>query len=105
MARNIKTGLGRRQSPMAQFDRLPPDLRQWLATAILPWSVHSVLRHWNAAMQTANGDTYHARTLMTQIEARCIARDALHIWDGQHPSAAPANSGQRPARRATQFQP
>ena len=90
---------------MAQFDRLPPDLRQWLATAILPWSVHSVLRHWKTAMHSANGDADHARALMSQIEARCIARDALLVWDGQHPAAAPANSSQRPARRAAQFRP
>lgn len=90
---------------MAQFDRLPPDLRQWLATALLPWSVHSVLKHWNAALQRAQGNTDQARAALSQLEARCIARDAAHIWGKTHPAATPANSPLRPARRTTQFRP
>ncbi|TVP97793.1 MAG: hypothetical protein EA338_08975 [Roseinatronobacter sp.] len=99
MARNIKTALGRRQSPMSQFDRLPPDLRQWLATAILPWSVHSVLKHWNAALHCAQGNTDQARARLSQIEARCIARDAAHIWGDQHPAAAHAPTARRTAQQ------
>ena len=105
MARNIKTGLGRRHSPMAQFDRLPRELRQWLATAALPWSATSALRHWQTALQQTGGDTDHARAHLSRLEANCIARDAAQIWGSLHPAAAPANSPLRPARRATQFRP
>lgn len=105
MARNIKTALGRRHSPMAQFDRLPPDLRQWLATAILPWSVHSVRQQWNAALQRAQGDTDQARAQLSQLEARCIARDAAQIWGEQHPAAALAQTSGRSGKRAARFRP
>ena len=90
---------------MSHFDRLPPDLRQWLATAILPWSVHSVLKHWNAALQRAQGNTDQARALLSQMEARCIARDAAHIWGDQHPAAAFAQTARRSGKRAVQFRP
>jgi len=100
MARNIKTRLCRRHSPMAQFDQLPRELRQWLATAILPWSAQSVLKHWKAALLRAGGDTQRACALLSELEARCIARDASRIWGALHPAAAPANITHRPSRRA-----
>lgn len=38
---NLRSSLKRRSrqgDAMARFDRLPPDLRRWLAQAALPWS-------------------------------------------------------------------
>jgi hypothetical protein len=36
---------------MASYDRLPRDLRLWLAEAALPWSARSVLRLWQRALK------------------------------------------------------
>ena len=38
-------------NPMSAYDRLPPDLRTWLAGAALPWSAASVLRIWQRALK------------------------------------------------------
>lgn len=46
------TGLrtrARRGNPMEIYDRLPGDLRQWMAGACLPWSPHSCLKIWRNA--------------------------------------------------------
>ncbi len=34
---------------MRDFDRLPPELRAWLAQATLPWSPQSAKRIWQRA--------------------------------------------------------
>lgn len=39
----------RRSDPMTCFDNLPPELRRWLAEAILPWSPISCRRLWDRA--------------------------------------------------------
>ncbi|ESQ13778.1 MAG: hypothetical protein JKP98_25960 [Rhodobacteraceae bacterium] len=48
MARNRgATSLRRKrrsEDPMREFDRLPANLRAWLANAILPWRPRSVQR-------------------------------------------------------------
>lgn len=85
---------------MAQFDQLPRELRQWLATAILPWSAKSVLKHWKSALLRAGGDKGRACALLSELEARCIARDASLIWGACHPAATPANTARRPSPRA-----
>ncbi|MQY41756.1 hypothetical protein GG681_03830 [Epibacterium sp. SM1969] len=46
------TGLrtrARRGNPMEIYDRLPGDLRQWMAGACLPWSPSSCLKIWRNA--------------------------------------------------------
>ncbi|WP_260349929.1 DUF6525 family protein, partial [Alloyangia mangrovi] len=35
---------------MSAYDRLPPELRAWLAQAALPWSPRSALRAWRGAL-------------------------------------------------------
>ncbi|MGR3703646.1 MAG: DUF6525 family protein [Paracoccaceae bacterium] len=56
---NLASSLSRRRrarparDPMAEYDRLPPDLRRWLATAALPWSPASARRAWARAMAKA----------------------------------------------------
>ncbi len=62
----------RNSDPMAAFDRLPADLRAWLAEAALPWS--------------ARPD--RARDRMNRAEARSLARDAARVWGPQYPLAA-----------------
>ena len=45
MRGNLVTSLRRRRRscPITQYDRLPPELRHWLAQAALPWSPVSAL--------------------------------------------------------------
>ena len=95
MAAARKTGGGRnlrstlrhraRQNPMRDFDALPPELRQWLHGAALPWSPRSVRRIWDKALTRARGDHAKALALIVQIEAALVARDAQRIWGAAHP--------------------
>ncbi|SIR14356.1 hypothetical protein SAMN05421641_12714 [Paracoccus thiocyanatus] len=77
--RNLATRLRCRRSaqPMARYDRLPPDLRRWLAQAALPWSAAPALRLWRRALRETGGDALAARARMDAAEARTLARDSL----------------------------
>lgn len=99
MARNIVTRLRRRHGSMAQYDRLPPELRGWLARAALPWSPQSALRLWQRQLRAACGDVDAARAALSRAEARLIARDARQIWGEAYPAHDPV-SAPRSARRA-----
>lgn len=79
---NLATSLKRRSRgrAMDRYDRLPPDLRRWLAGAALPWSPCSVLRLWRRLRQECAGDAEAIRRRMDQAEARMLARDAPGIW-------------------------
>ncbi|NDV49505.1 MULTISPECIES: DUF6525 family protein [unclassified Salipiger] len=58
---------------MSAYDRLPPDLRAWLAQAALPWSPRSALRAWRGALaRTGCADAAAAR--LSAIEARHLER-------------------------------
>ena len=61
---------------MAEYDRLPPALRRWLATAVLPWSPRSALRIWRAA---GSGDVDRALARLAAAEAATLAREARTI--------------------------
>lgn len=65
---------GRAGDPMRAYDRLPPDLRRWLAQAALPWSPRSCARLWEKAHRKGLGPDA-ARDLLSRIEARTLARD------------------------------
>ncbi|MFO7770576.1 MAG: DUF6525 family protein, partial [Roseovarius gahaiensis] len=54
---------------MAEFDRLPPAARRWLAQAVLPWSARSVRRLWGRALRDAGGDEAAALACLDQAEA------------------------------------
>ncbi len=82
---------------MAQYDRLPPPLRAWLAQAALPWSPRSALRLWQRHLRDAGGDTARVCAALSATEARLIARDAARIWGAAHPVAA--NGADAPALR------
>lgn len=88
--RNARTTLKRRVrpgDPMAHYDRLPGELRAWLAQAALPWSPRSALRAWEASLRRCRGDRALACALLSGIEARQIRRDARRMWGEGHPSA------------------
>ncbi|MFK7751861.1 MAG: DUF6525 family protein [Sedimentitalea sp.] len=64
----------RHANPMRSYDALPEPLRNWLATAALPWSPASAHRVWNRA--TAKGlSPQDALQILTQTEQRTLARD------------------------------
>lgn len=66
----------RAASPMAEFDRLPPPLRRWLARAALPWSPRSVARTY-ARARAALGSEEAALAELDRIERRRIGSGGL----------------------------
>ena len=72
--------------PMREYDRLPPELRAWLATALLPWRPRSARKAFERAMQ-ATQDPARALDRLDAIERRQVARDARGIWGAGHPFA------------------
>lgn len=73
---------------MAQHDRLPPDLRAWLAQAALPWSAQSALKLWQRKLRAAGDDPTAAKAALSRAEAAMIARDAARVWGMDHPAAS-----------------
>ncbi|MBY8978319.1 hypothetical protein KHP62_21110 [Rhodobacteraceae bacterium NNCM2] len=71
---------------MREFDRLPPDLRAWLATAVLPWRPRSVRRAFDEALSRTN-DRSRALRELDRLQDRLIARDARKIWGQDYPCA------------------
>ena len=71
---------------MRDYDRLPPDLRGWLATALLPWRPKSALRAFNAAFARTR-DRRRALRELDLLQARLVARDARKVWGESHPLA------------------
>lgn len=72
---------------MREFDRLPAELRTWLAAAVLPWRPRSVRRAYERAL-ALTGDSAHALKALDRLQARLVAKDANVIWGGDHPVAA-----------------
>lgn len=86
MSGNLTSPRARRRAtdPMAAFDRLPPDLRSWLAEAALPWSAASVLRLWQRAIRET-GCAKAARDRLARAEAKTLAREAARVWGQAYP--------------------
>lgn len=72
--------------PMSAYDRLPPDLRTWLAEAALPWSAASVLRLWQRAIRET-GCAKAARDRLARAELKTLAREAARVWGSAYPQA------------------
>lgn len=78
--RNLNSRLKRRRragDPMQAYDALPPDLRQWLAAACLPWSPASALRIWTKA--GGRRDPAAATARLDAAEQAMLKRDA-RVW-------------------------
>ena len=74
--RNLNSRLPRRRqaNPMDQFDRLPSELRRWIANAALPWSSASCLKIWRSAQRSgASLPQIYAR--LEQAEQRMLAKE------------------------------
>lgn len=85
--KNLKTSLRRRRAsnPMADYDALPTELRQWLSGAALQWSAASVRRAWRKALRGQGGCAQRAITRMDEIERALLARDARAVWGEGYP--------------------
>ncbi|MCZ4352801.1 DUF6525 family protein [Roseovarius aestuarii] len=80
---NARTSLPRSKrggNPMAMYDRLPSDLREWLRQAALPWSPRSALRVWRAALKKHGNDRAAAHAYLNQIELKALKRDFGKVW-------------------------
>lgn len=88
MARNLATSLRRRNRlrPMERYDRLPAELRQWLACAALPWSPHSALRLWTRLCRECGNDAEAIRRRLERAEAQMLAKDAAKVWGAAYPT-------------------
>jgi Family of unknown function (DUF6525) len=75
----------RKTNPMAAYDRLPPDLRVWLAGAALPWSAASVLRLWQRALRET-GCPQAAKARLARAEVQTLAKDAALVWGPNYPT-------------------
>jgi hypothetical protein len=62
--------------PMRVYDRLPRELRAWMAEAALPWSPLSCLRLWRRAL-SEEGCPERARARLDRAEAALLARDRV----------------------------
>lgn len=70
---------------MDRYDRLPADLRRWLAAAALPWSAASALRLWTRLHRETGGDTALVLRRLELAERRMLARDCPRIWGASYP--------------------
>lgn len=77
----------RNEDPMREFDRLPAELRAWLAAAALPWRPRSVRRAFDKAL-AETGDVGEALSRLTALQGRLVSRDAAVVWGAHHPAAA-----------------
>lgn len=88
MTKNLRTSLRKNRrsaQPMAEFDRLPCELRKWLASADLPWSAKSTLRLWNKALSKHNGNRDAALDYLTHCQVSKMKKDAPEVWGASYP--------------------
>ena len=71
---------------MGKFDRLSPELRLWLSSAMLPWRPKSVQRAY-AKAYSKTGDSADALGELDRLQKRLIAKDARKVWGSEHPDA------------------
>jgi len=77
----------RREDPMRDFDRLPAELRAWLASAVLPWRPRSARRAFDRAVARTR-DTSCALEELDRLQDRLLARDVCKVWGADHPCAS-----------------
>ena len=77
---NLSSALSRRRrarparDPMAEFDSLPPELRRWLAGAVLPWSPRSAHRAYLRALSDLRAP-HAALAYLDALQAARLRRD------------------------------
>lgn len=81
----------RAANPMQDFDRLPPELRAWMAEAVLPWRAASVQRAYVKALARVK-DPQKALRELDRIQSGMVAKDAVRVWGADHPVAEKFNA-------------
>lgn len=84
----------RRGDPMREFDRLPAELRAWLAGAALPWRPRSVKRAFDKALSRTR-DKSRALRELDALQEKLLARDVRKVWGEDHPLASRQADRQR----------
>ncbi|MDA9772588.1 DUF6525 family protein [Amylibacter sp.] len=74
----------RNENPLLDYDRLPRELRAWVANAELPWRPRSVLKAYERAF-LKTGDRNKAINELNYIQQRLVAKDAIVNWGKNHP--------------------
>lgn len=88
---NLCSALSRRRrlrparDQMAEFDRLPADLRRWLAGAALPWSPRSAHRAYLRALAEVKASA-EALSRLDTLQAARLARDRFGLSAQAHMS-------------------
>jgi len=72
---------------MRAYDRLPAELREWLAGAVLPWRPASVRKAFERAL-AETGDRECALARLDVLQDMLIGRDVAAIWGEDHPAAS-----------------
>lgn len=76
MTRNAPLSEARdRKRVMADYDALPPALREWLAGARMQWEPRSAHRAWRRGLWKGLGRTSVARAHMDALEEAAIGRE------------------------------
>ncbi|SDY28733.1 hypothetical protein SAMN05444004_10148 [Jannaschia faecimaris] len=65
-----------RKRTMADYDALPPALRDWLAGARMQWEPRSAHRAWRKALWKGLGRTHVARAHMDALEEAALRKQA-----------------------------
>ena len=77
----------RNEDPMREFDRLPAELRVWLASAVLPWRPRSVRRAFDRAIARTR-DTSRALEDLDRLQSRLVTQDARKVRGHKPPCAS-----------------
>ncbi len=72
-------------NPMGAYDRLPADLRHWVASAALPWRAQSVLKAYDKAIKRT-GRVDLAMAELDRIQRNLLAKDAPSVWGQDYPA-------------------
>ena len=76
----------RNETPILDYDRLPRELRAWIANAELPWRPKSVLKAYDRAF-LKTGDCEKALNELSRIQNQLVSKDAAIIWGKDYPKA------------------
>ena len=79
----------RNEKPMLEFDRLPRELRVWIAGADLQWRAKSVRKAFDRAL-SQTGSHEKALEELSRLQRRLISKDATKVWGKEHPDASGA---------------
>lgn len=80
------------EDAMRDYDRLPPKLRRWIASADLPWRPRSVRLAYEKAVRRVRNEALAIEEL-DQLQERLISKDARIVWGEEHPHAVRATDG------------